>query len=217
MAGRFDWAVGALLLTPLVAVVGSCALPPATVGSLFPQPRRPVRYDAPAQGSVILANARPDDAQRAPRVPLESEPAIASQQGGVSHMQPKSSAPSPEAEDEIAHFDENRRHFEASSALFQRELEQALLDESLTQRLQQQLAELRAEFPIEVQAQALCTRSVCEVEWSSSEPLETLIPLLAPWLMSQAHFSVGDGSPSGDGSEARTDFIPSLRFLLSKG
>ena len=118
-----------------------------------------------------------------------------------------------EDDDEVAQFETNRREWEDRESIFQSELHAQLLDETFTAHVAEQLSKLSAEIEFEVQSQALCTQTICQVQWTSSEPVETLIPLLTPWLLSQPNFAVGDGTPS-DGKAP--DFSQGVRVFLRK-
>lgn len=114
-------------------------------------------------------------------------------------------------DDEITLFDNNLSRLTSSERLFQDEQTQRRFDEPGTQRLSAELLELSAAFPFPARARVLCTASICEVQWQSAEALETLIPELAPWLLTQPSYAVAE---SAEPVEADVDVTKALRLLL---
>jgi len=119
-----------------------------------------------------------------------------------------------DADDEIALFDNNLARLKSSEHLFRNEQAQRLFDEQKTKRLNAELMELSAGFPFTARAHVLCTASICEVQWHSAEALETLIPELVPWLLTQASYAVAERA---EPVESDVDVTRALRLLLPNG
>lgn len=113
-------------------------------------------------------------------------------------------------DDEIALFDNNLARLNHSEHLFKIEQAQHLFDERATECLSAELMELSAGFPFPAHAHVLCTASICEVQWQSTEALETLIPELVPWLLTQNSYAVAESAEA----KVDIDVTKALRLLL---
>lgn len=160
-----------------------------------------VRSLRPAARDTALPQATPAPKPNS-HVSLPSDPVAE-----LAHRSPSRD----DDDDEIALFDNNLIRLRHSEHLFQAEQAQRLFDEHETKRLSAELQELSAGLPFPARARVLCTASICEVNWQSGEALESLIPELAPWLLTQASYAVAE---SAEPIETDVDVTKALRLFL---
>ncbi len=122
-------------------------------------------------------------------------------------------------DEEIAQFDRNRLLFDALDSRLRDEVALQLLDDQAAHSLAADQRRLLPALGLGARSHALCTASVCEVQWASDEPLETLVPKLVPWLLERGDFAVGDGrevAASAQSDTPEADFTRGLRILFPR-
>ncbi len=99
---------------------------------------------------------------------------------------------------EIERFEENAAQFERDSVEFARLLAERGEDEAGAQVQQSELNGLLAESGVEGEVQTKCSGALCEVTILAEDSVAGAVRALAPWMVGQERFSVGDPRAGDD-------------------